>query len=73
MSSSVSSKTDYLIAGKEPGANKIDGAHEHNIPLLTEKEFLGMLGGRAPADSRRQKELFCGGRTDVVARLGRPS
>ena len=43
MSSSVSSKTDYLIAGKEPGANKIDGAREHNIPLLTEKEFLGML------------------------------
>ena len=37
--SSVSKSTDYIIAGVQPGANKIQKATEFNIPVLTEQEF----------------------------------
>ncbi len=41
---SVSSKTSYVVAGDEPGANKYDAAKELGVPILTEDEFLKMLG-----------------------------
>lgn len=40
--SSVSSKTDFLIAGKEAGS-KLNKAREHNIPILSEEDFLRLL------------------------------
>ncbi|MDZ4231600.1 MAG: NAD-dependent DNA ligase LigA, partial [Patescibacteria group bacterium] len=40
--SSVSSQTDYLIAGKDPGS-KFDRARELGVKILTEEEFLDML------------------------------
>ncbi|MBI4215372.1 MAG: NAD-dependent DNA ligase LigA, partial [Parcubacteria group bacterium] len=40
---SVSSKTDFLIAGKEPGS-KLEKAKKLDIEVLSEKEFLEMLG-----------------------------
>ena len=42
VSSSVSQKTDYLIAGESPGA-KYDRAVELNIPILTEDTFTEKL------------------------------
>ena len=42
VSSSVSQKTDYLIAGESPGA-KYDRAVELNIPVLTEEAFIEKL------------------------------
>ena len=44
VSSSVSQKTDYLIAGESPGS-KYDRAVELNIPILTEEEFTEKLTG----------------------------
>ncbi len=42
VSGSVSKKTNYVIAGSDPG-NKADKARELNIEILNEKEFLSLL------------------------------
>lgn len=40
---SVSSKTDYLVVGKDPGQAKLDAAKKHNTKKLTEKQWLKIL------------------------------
>ena len=42
VSGSVSAKTDYVIAGSEPGS-KADKAKKLNVTILDEKEFLSLL------------------------------
>jgi len=42
VSSAVSLKTDYVVAGENPGS-KYDKAEELGVKILTEKEFLKML------------------------------
>jgi len=41
-SSSVSKKTDFVLAGKEPGS-KIDKAHKLGVKVINEKQFLEMI------------------------------
>ena len=41
---SVSSKTDYLITNEQSGSSKYKKAVELNIPIITEDEFLRMIG-----------------------------
>lgn len=43
-SGSVSSKTDYLITNEASGSSKYKKAQELNIPIITEEEFLAMIG-----------------------------
>ena len=44
VTTSVSSKTNYLVAGEHPGSKK-EKAEEKGIPILTEKEILVMIEG----------------------------
>lgn len=41
---SVSSKTDYLITNEQSGSSKYKKAVELNIPIISEDEFLHMIG-----------------------------
>ena len=41
---SVSKKTDYLITNEQSGSSKYKKAIELNIPIITEDEFLNMIG-----------------------------
>ena len=43
--SSVSSNTDYLLAGDNAGTTKMEQARRHNIPVISEDDFLKMIGG----------------------------
>lgn len=43
--SSVSKKTDYLITNEASGSSKYKKAIELNVPIITEDEFLHMIGG----------------------------
>ena len=41
--SSVSKKTDFLLAGENIGPNKLAKAKELGIPVINEEEFLRMI------------------------------
>jgi len=44
VSGSVSKKTDYVVAGTDSGS-KLDRAHELNVSVLSENEFLSLIEG----------------------------
>jgi len=41
---SVSAKTNYLLAGEEIGPSKLKKVEELGIPVISEKDFLKMIG-----------------------------
>jgi DNA ligase (NAD+) len=44
-SGSISSKTDYVVAGQNMGPSKYQKAQKLNVPILSEEDFLSMLAG----------------------------
>ncbi len=45
VSSGISSKTSYLVAGEESGPSKSEKAAKLDIKIITEKDFLNLLNG----------------------------
>jgi DNA ligase (NAD+) len=43
LSSSISSKTDFLIRGENMGPSKLEKAEKLNINMISEEEFVGMV------------------------------
>ena len=41
--SSVTSKTDFLLAGAEAGSSKLDKAEKHKVQIITEAEYMEMI------------------------------
>lgn len=41
---SISKKTNYILAGENMGPSKLEKARQLNIPLLSEEDFLAMIG-----------------------------
>jgi len=46
VSSSVSGRTDYLVTGKDIGQSKIENAKKKNVAVITEEEYLKMIGSK---------------------------
>lgn len=47
---SVSGRTDYVIAGINPGENKLADAEEHGVPVLDHHQFGRLLAGESLDD-----------------------
>ena len=51
---SVSSNTDYLVVGENPGQRKREAAEENDVPTLDEEAFLAVLEERGVDTATRQ-------------------
>ena len=54
---SVSKNTDYLLAGEEAGS-KLDKAKELGVKILSEKDFMDLLGSKPKPIQKQQSELL---------------
>ena len=54
---SVSKNTDFLLAGVEAGS-KLDKAKEFGVKILSEKDFLDLLGSKLKPSQQKQPELL---------------
>ena len=43
--SSISSKTDYVVAGDNMGPAKLEKANKLNIPIISEDDFMKLIYG----------------------------
>lgn len=57
-SSSISGKTDFLLAGSKPGPEKIKKAGELGIRIIGEEEFMKMLPDNGPEALKAEPNLF---------------
>ena len=56
--SSISSKTDYVLAGENMGPAKLEKAQSLGIAIISEEDFEGMIGGQNPPIAEAQSTLF---------------
>ena len=54
--SSISSKTSFILAGDNMGPSKQEKARQLGIPLVSEAEFLDMIGEKNQNESQNENE-----------------
>ena len=57
----VSKSTDFVVAGRDPGSNKLRDAEKHGVAQIDEPRLVQMLGvgqQKRRAGSSGQPELF---------------
>jgi DNA ligase (NAD+) len=54
---SVSKNTDFLLAGEEAGS-KLEKAKELGVKILSEKDFMDLLGPKPKPSEKKQADLF---------------
>ncbi|NPA32236.1 MAG: DNA ligase (NAD(+)) LigA [Aquificae bacterium] len=55
-SNTVTSKTDYLVVGKEPGRTKLQKAQKLGVKTITEEEFLNMIKDHVDIEKLKKEE-----------------
>ncbi|RUM28161.1 MAG: DNA ligase (NAD(+)) LigA, partial [Aquifex sp.] len=55
-SNTVTSRTDYLVVGKDPGATKLSKAKKYGIRTITEEEFINMIKDYVNLDEIKKEE-----------------
>jgi len=55
-SNSVTSKTDYLVVGKDPGATKLSKAKKYGVKTITEEEFINMIKNYVDLEEIKKEE-----------------
>ncbi len=59
-SGSISKKTDYLIRGENMGPSKLKKAEDLGIPMISESDFLSMVGGETKEEEDKGPESVQG-------------
>ena len=59
-SSSISSKTDYVLAGANMGPAKLAKAEQLGITILSEEDFLELIGSTTPTPSADESTTAAG-------------
>lgn len=71
--SSVSSKTDYLVAAQDPSENKLSAAKKFGVKIIAEKEFLEMLGPDPSAPEPAKRQMLSAGPSEGNDSAGNPT
>jgi len=50
VSSSISKKTSYIVAGDNMGPSKLAKAEKLNIPIISEQDFIDMIRGEVKSE-----------------------
>ena len=53
---SISGKTSYLLAGEKAGPEKLKKAESLGVKVISEEDFMEMIGGRSFADAQDDRK-----------------
>ena len=54
----VSANVDFIVAGENMGPAKLKKAEKLGVKIISEEEFVAMIGGEEPSQAATQGTLF---------------